>query len=615
MGKKSNQNIHALQDGPCKLDNLAALDSTQGDKIRLDPEVFLCRCGKSRDKPFCDKSHIESGFSSEKLEGRQPDRVDDYVGKQITIHDNRGVCSHRGHCTDNLPSVFRMKTEPWIDPDGADPKEVARVIRMCPSGALSYTKDGVHYTKWEKQPKIRLKKNGPYEVEGSIAFKDEGQNTPQTEDHYTLCRCGGSKNKPFCDGTHWYNGFRDEKEIQDNTKRNTDRHMQHIQHMASTGESIQEPMGISTHVPSWDQILIKGAQLAKIPVNEDVPVSLKTIIGPKAKKPLQIDIPVYVTHMSFGALSREAKIALSKGSSMAKTAMCSGEGGILEDSRKEAFAYIFEYVPNQYSVTEENLKKADAVEIKIGQAVKPGLGGHFPGAKITDEIAEIRQKPKGRDILSPANYPDIQSPEQLKEKIAYLRTVSGGKPIGVKIAAGDVPKDLAVALAGEPDFVTIDGMGGATGAAHKFIKDSASIPTLFALAQASKYFQDHHVEGVSLVITGGLRVSSDIAKAIALGADAVAIGTAALMAIGCQQYRMCHTGKCPTGVTTHDPHLRKRIDIDQSAERLCSFLTVTAKELELFTRMCGYQNIHDLTKDVLSTMDLSISMATGISLG
>lgn len=615
MDKKKTANITALQDEPYRVENLKVLNSTQGDRIKLDPEVFLCRCGKSRNKPFCDKSHIEYGFSSEKLEGRQPDRINDYAGKQITIHDNRGVCSHRGHCTDNLPSVFRMNTEPWIDPDGADPKEIARVIRMCPSGALSYTKDGVRYTNWGAPPQIRLKKNGPYEVEGSIAFQDERQNTPQTEDHYTLCRCGGSKNKPFCDGTHWYNGFQDEKEVQDKTKLYTERHMSHIHHMASTGESINEPMGISAQVPSWDHILIKGAQLSKIPVNEDVPVNLKTVIGPKAQKPLQIALPVYVTHMSFGALSREAKIALSKGSSLAKTAMCSGEGGILEDSQKEAYAYIFEYVPNQYSVTEENLKKADAVEIKIGQAVKPGLGGHFPGAKITDEIAAIRQKPKGRDIVSPANYPDIQTAEQLREKINSLRALSGGKPIGVKIAAGDVPKDLAVALAGEPDFVTIDGMGGATGAAHKFIKDSASIPTLFALAQASRYFQDHHVEGVSLIITGGLRVSSDFAKAIALGADAVAIGTAALMAIGCQQYRMCHTGRCPTGVATHDLHLRKRLDIDQSAKRLFNFFTVTAKELELFTRMCGYQNIHDLNKEILATMELSISQATGISLG
>ena len=378
-----------------------------------------------------------------------------------------------------------------------------------------------------------------------------------------------------------------------------------IHEMAETGKPVYEPMRTKKPIISWDEILFKGAQLATVPLNMDDPVSTQTSIGPGAEKPLVIDTPIYVTHMSFGALSKESKIALAKGSAAVKTAMCSGEGGILPESLDNAYKYIFEYVPNQYSVTEENLRKVDAIEIKIGQSAKPGMGGHLPGHKVTDEIAAIRGFQPGKDIVSPAHFKDINNREDLKKKVAWLRTASQGKPIGVKIAAGHIKADLEVALYAHPDFITIDGRAGATGAAPKFIKAATSVPTIFALLHARKVL--HNRKDISLVITGGLRVSSDFAKALALGADAVAIGTAALIAIGCQQYRVCHTGKCPVGIATQDPNLRSRFNIDRSSRRLANYLNVVTQELRDFARLTGNNDVHQLSINDLFTTSSEIS--------
>jgi len=253
--------------------------------------------------------------------------------------------------------------------------------------------------------------------------------------------------------------------------------MADIHKMAATGRSITEPMRTPTRTISWDDILLKGAQLARIPLNNEEPVATRTVIGPRAAHPLVIETPVYITHMSFGALSKEVKLALARGSALVETAMCSGEGGILPESMASAHKYIFEYIPNRYSVTDENLRAVDAIEIKIGQSAKPGMGGHLPADKVTEEIAKIRGFPPGRDIISPASYEDIRNREDLEKKVAWLRQKSGGKPIGVKFAAGDVEADLQVALYAGPDFITIDGRPGATAAAPKYVKASTSVPT------------------------------------------------------------------------------------------------------------------------------------------
>ena len=277
-----------------------------------------------------------------------------------------------------------------------------------------------------------------------------------------------------------------------------------------------------------------------------------------------------------------------------------------------AHSYILEYVPNRYSITEENLKRVDAVEIKFGQSAKPGKGGHLPGAKVTAEIAAIRGFSEGADIVSPSRFPDIATREDLGRKIAELRRLSGGRPVGIKFAAGHVEADLEFALHAGPDFITIDGRAGATGAAVKFIKDATSIPTIYALHRARKYLDGKGIKGVTLIITGGLRVSSDFAKALALGADVVAIGTAALMAIGCQQYRICDSGRCPVGIATQDPGLRARLNVDESARWLANFLRVSTEELRDFARLTGNDSVHKLSVRDLATTNSEISEHTSI---
>ncbi|HBF5909412.1 TPA: alpha-hydroxy-acid oxidizing protein [Clostridioides difficile] len=390
-----------------------------------------------------------------------------------------------------------------------------------------------------------------------------------------------------------------------------EKHMDIIHEMAVTGKSIIEPMRTKLPVISWDDILIMGAQLNPLPLNEHDEVNTTTIIGKKAKKPMIIENPVYISHMSFGALSKELKITLAKGAAQNKTAMCSGEGGILPEEKEASYKYIFEYVPNKYSVTEENLKNSDAIEIKIGQGTKPGMGGHLPGEKVTEEIAKVRNKPVGQDVISPSCFEEIQSKEDLKKLVDELREVSEGRPIGVKISAGHIEKDMEFIAYAKPDFVTIDGRGGATGASPKLLKDATSIPTIFALYRARKYIDTHGLD-MDLVITGGLRISTDFAKAIAMGADAVAIASSALMAAACQQYRICGSGKCPVGVATQDEELRKRLHIENSANRVANFLNVSLEELKTFARISGHKDIHDLSVDDLYTVNSEISNYTNI---
>lgn len=390
------------------------------------------------------------------------------------------------------------------------------------------------------------------------------------------------------------------------------RYMREIHEMAVTGKSAIEAMGTQMKMPNWDDVLILGAQLNPMPLDEHAEVSLKTVIGKHAKKPMVLDMPVYISHMSFGALSKETKIAMAKGSAAAGTAMCSGEGGILPEEKEASYKYIFEYVPNLYSVTDENLKTSDAIEIKIGQGTKPGMGGHLPGGKVTPEIAKIRNKPLGEDVISPSKFPGIESADDLKNLVNELRTRSEGRPIGIKIAAGRIEKDLEFCVYADPDFITIDGRGGATGASPAIIRDSTSVPTIYALYRARKYL-DSVGSDIDLVITGGLRVSSDFAKAIAMGADAVAIASAAMVAAACQQYRICGTGMCPVGVATQDEKLRERLHIDAAAKRIENYLTCSGAELKTFARITGHEDIHDLSVEDLCTISEEISEHTNIA--
>ena len=394
-------------------------------------------------------------------------------------------------------------------------------------------------------------------------------------------------------------------------KDETARYMEQIHEMAVKGESLHAAMGTLLPLPKWEDILLLGAQLDPAPLNDGDPVSTNTVIGKHAKQPMVLESPVYISHMSFGALSKEIKTALAKGSALAKTAMCSGEGGILPEEKAASYKYIFEYIPNKYSVTDENLQSSDAIEIKIGQGTKPGMGGHLPGSKVTPEIAAIRGKKEGEDIQSPSKFPEINSREDLKAMVDMLRERSGGRPVGIKLAAGNIEKDLAYAVSAGPDFITIDGRGGATGSSPYFLREATSVPTIYALSRARKYL-DGIRSDIELVITGGLRVSADFAKALAMGADAIAVASAPLIAAACQQYRICGTGYCPAGIATQNPMLRERLKIEEAAKRVANYLVVSNEELKTFARISGLSDVHALSLENLITTSEEIAKYTGI---
>lgn len=390
------------------------------------------------------------------------------------------------------------------------------------------------------------------------------------------------------------------------------RYMDAIHEMAVSGKTIIGAMGTTMAMPNWDDILILGAQLNPAPLLDDEPIITTVVIGKNAKRPLIAENPVFVSHMSFGALSAETKVALAKGTAMSGSVQESGEGGILPEEREAANKYIFEYIPNKYSVTDENLRNSDAIEIKIGQGTKPGMGGHLPAEKVTPEIAAIRNKPLGQDIHSPSKFQEIKTKEDLKALVAELRDRSDGRPIGIKIAAGRIERDLEFCVFAEPDFITIDGRGGGTGASPYLLREATSVPTIYALHRARKYLDSVGAKDISLIITGGLRVSSDFAKAIAMGADAVAVGTGALIAAACQQYRICGSGKCPMGIATQDPELRARLKVEAAAQRVANYLNVSLAELRSYARITGHRRLHDLGVNDLCTISSEISEHTDI---
>lgn len=384
-----------------------------------------------------------------------------------------------------------------------------------------------------------------------------------------------------------------------------------IQALAATGKSPSSPMRTQRGFPNWDDVLFRGAQLARMPLNSDEPVNTATVIGKSADAPLKLSVPFYVSHMSFGALSKEAKIALARGASEVGTAMCSGEGGLLPEEREAASCYIYELGTAAFSHKDEALRQAEAVEIKIGQAAKPGMGGHVPGTKVTEEIARVRGIKAGEDSISPGRYTGLNKPEDLAAEVARVRDVIGGRPVGIKITASHIEDDIEIVLAADPDFVTIDCRGGGTGSAPDFIKDNVCFPPVYAVHRARKAL-DEADSDVTLCVTGGFRTSADIAKALAMGADAVALATASLIAIGCQQYRVCNKGTCPVGITTQDPELRARFDIDKSSRRLVNFYTALRRELELIARTNGRSDVHDLDLSDLITLNSEISDYTNI---
>ncbi len=372
-------------------------------------------------------------------------------------------------------------------------------------------------------------------------------------------------------------------------------------------------MGVDRNtLPKWSDIQFLPAQLASRPLLDHEEVASKVVIGPNAKKPLTLDMPLFVSDMSFGALSREAKIALSKGAQLAGTGICSGEGGMLPEEQSNNSKYFYELASAQFGFTWDKLDNVQAFHFKGGQGAKTGTGGHLPGNKVSKEIAEVRGLKEGEAAISPAAFPDLFTVNDFKDFAEEVRTQTGGIPIGFKIAASRIEDDIDFALAVGVDYIILDGRGGGTGSAPNILRDNINVPTIPALARARKHLDKVGAKEVTLVITGGLRVAEDFAKAMMLGADAIAVSNAALQAIGCLGMRACGSNNCPVGIATQKQNLRARLIIDQSAKQLYNFFSASNDLLKVVARSCGHDDIKKFNFSDLSTLNLEMHRLTGI---
>lgn len=462
--------------------------------------------------------------------------------------------------------------------------------------------------------------------------------TAEKDEAVMLCRCKQTKDAPFCDSFHRQipdemigKEFEAEFEKENLTVEENDEMpkpvptpeeptVAYIHQLAREGLSKLGPhgeigaMGVPrSELPDWNDLQFMTAQLATKPLSETAEVETELVIGPKAKKPLRLSMPFFVTDMSFGALSEEAKIALAKGAEMIGTGICSGEGGILPEAHIANSRYLYEYASGKFGYSEENLKKVQAFHFKCGQAAKTGSGGYLPGSKNKGRISEIRNLPEGESFTSPPTIKDLITIEDYRDFGNHVREVSGGIPIGFKISAQHIEADIEFAVQAGADYIILDGRGGGTGASPLMFRDHISVPTIPALRRARhKLDQMNASSHVTLIITGGLRTPMDFAKALALGADGVALGNSAIQAVGCVGARMCHTNSCPSGIATQDPKLRKRLNVENSAKRLANFFTASTELTKVMARACGHDALSKFSREDLSTWRKELAELAGV---
>ncbi len=387
-----------------------------------------------------------------------------------------------------------------------------------------------------------------------------------------------------------------------------------IKDIANTGESIPCSMGSLKKLPfSLDDLHFVPAQVDRIPLNRNEEVNTRIIIGSGSRKPLRASTPIMITGMSFGAVSKNVRQVIALIAAQLKMAFNSGEGGILEDEIKIAKDfYIGQYATGRFGVGEELLKNVAAVEIRFGQGAYPGKGSYLPASKMTPEVAKARGLKRGEAAYSPAHHPDMTTPQQIKDKVSWLRDITGGVPIGAKMGCGNVEKDLRILVDAGVDFIALDGFGGGTGATELYVRENVGIPIFAALPRAFKILTELGVKDRIFLIAGGdLRTSADFAKCLALGADAVYIGTPALIAISCEQYRICYTGLCPTGVTTHNPVLLTQLNIEKGVKKLTNFIEASTREIANLTRIVGKDDINKLDSDDLVSVNRELAVVTG----
>ncbi len=449
-----------------------------------------------------------------------------------------------------------------------------------------------------------------------------------------LCACKHSANTPFCDGSH--KQFSAEQvgkegpEVSASASKDAmpvatptpeEPTVAFIHQLARDGLSKMghhgpmTSMGVPRNLlPHWDDLQLMMAQMARKPLMEDQAVGTQLVIGPEAKKPLELDIPLFVSDMSFGALSEEAKTAMARGAEIAGTGICSGEGGMLQEEQAANTRYFYELASAGFGYKEELLERVQAFHFKGGQGAKTGTGGHLPGNKNTGKISEVRGIPEGEPAISPPTFKDLSSVADFKRFADRVREVSGGIPIGFKLSANHIERDVQFALDASADYIILDGRGGGTGAAPEIFRDHISVPTIPALARARRYLDEQGASGrVTLIITGGLRVPIDFVKAMALGADGVAVSNSAMQSIGCVAARMCNSNNCPAGIATQKADLRQRLNVEKSAQQLANFFGASTELMQVMARACGHNHLNQFTKDDLATWKREMAYLTGVN--
>ena len=451
------------------------------------------------------------------------------------------------------------------------------------------------------------------------------------DDNAFLCSCKYTKNTPYCDGSHKKftsemigtegpsldDVVQNEEPVTSTIEESTLEFIHELAHNRLENFGAHGPMtsmGVPRDkLPHWDDIQIMTAQFSTKPLQEECEVTTKVIIGPNAKKPLVLDIPLFVSDMSFGSLSEEAKIALARGAELSGTGISSGEGGMLAEEQQENSKYFYEYASGEFGYSDEILTKIQAFHFKGGQGAKTGIGGHLPASKNIGKISKTRKIPEGVDAISPATFRNLKSVEDFKNFANHVREVSGGIPIGFKISANHIEKDIQFALDVGTDYIILDGRGGSTGASPEMFRDHISVPTIPALARARRYLNEKNARGnVTLIITGGLRVPIDFVKAMALGADAIALSNSVIQSIGCVGARICNTNNCPAGIATQKIELRQKLNIEKSAQQLERFFKSSTSLMKMMAKACGHNELNKLNKNDLSTWKKEMALLSGV---
>lgn len=452
----------------------------------------------------------------------------------------------------------------------------------------------------------------------------------KSSDEY-LCACKHTANAPFCDGTH--RQFSADDVGKEGPGPSADEHampeakatkeeptVAFIHQLAREGLSTMGKHGPMTamgvpryQLPDWNDIQIMVAQMATKPLLDEAKVGTELVIGPKAKRPLVLGIPLLISDMSFGALSEEAKTALAMGAEQAGTGICSGEGGMLAEEQQANSRYFYELASAKFGYHEGLLSTVQAFHFKGGQGAKTGTGGHLPAAKNIDKIAKTRCLAPGTEAISPATFTDLKTAADFAEFANHVRDLTGGIPIGFKLSANHIERDMGFALEAGADYIILDGRGGGTGAAPQIFRDHISVPTIPALARA-RYFLDKQgmSDQVTLIITGGLRTPADFVKALALGADGIAIANSAMQSIGCVAARICNTNNCPAGIATQKADLRQKLNPEKAAHQLTNFLTASTALMQVMARACGHCHLNQFDKDDLATWDYEMARLAGI---